>query len=577
VNKRISKYGVMFLLMLIISMFSSTTTLANTTVKAKYSQSNLYFDGDFIWCSAFNISGNTYCKLINLSESLSGTTSQFSVVWDKDKNVKITTGKKYVPLKNQNSSYYFADKYYDAKPITKKIYVNGKLSDMKGYTIDGSDYFRLKDLSKVISFDLELTSDKKKILLYSQTPKYSYRVKTAYETIPNATSSYFPRWRNTLSSYMVYNENKTISVIEANEKINIETYDDNYKLQSKKSIKYELPLFGGFYSGEKYNYIAFGQSNSEEKDDKEVIRIVRYNKDFKRIDSVSIKGGESYTTIPFDAACGRMSEKGDRLVFHTSRQRYQTEDGLNHQSQLTIIVDTSSMRVLNDLGSFQTNHVSHSFDQYVQFDGDTHVLIDHGDAYPRSVVLSKEYIDMDYSGDNVYYNSVDLFEIPGETGANCTGVSIGGFEISSDSYIVALNSIDHSLVKEYTSYNMIGLEVDQRDIIICSLPKDFTSDSEVKQITLAKYVGTNKIASIPQLVKISEDKLMVLWQEYGIKDGETGDLNYVFLDKSGKATTKIMSVENFNLSECKPMMIDNKVVWYTNEKGCRTFYTIPIE
>jgi len=85
--------------------------------------------------------------------------------------------------------------------------------------------------------------------------------------------------------------------------------------------------------------------------------------------SVSVKGGESFTTKPFDAAAGRMAEDGDRLVFHTSRERYTTSDGLNHQSQLTLIVDTGAMKVLNDLGPFQSNHVSHSFDQYVLIDG----------------------------------------------------------------------------------------------------------------------------------------------------------------------------------------------------------------
>ena len=41
-----------------------------------------------------------------------------------------------------------------------------------------------------------------------------------------------------------------------------------------------------------------------------------------------------------------MAEDGDQLVFHTSRERYTTSDGLNHQSQLTLIVDTGAMKVL---------------------------------------------------------------------------------------------------------------------------------------------------------------------------------------------------------------------------------------
>ena len=215
-------------------------------------------------------------------------------------------------------------------------------------------------------------------------------------------------------------------------------------------------MFGGFYSGQKYNYIAFGQSKREEKDEKEVIRIVRYDKDFNRIDNVSIKGGESFTIEPFDAGCGRMAEYDDTLVFHTSRLRYTTKNGLNHQSQLTIIVNTSRMRVKNYLGEFQSNHVSHSFDQYVLFDGNCHVLIDHGDA----------------------------------------------------------------------------------------------------------------------------NRLTVIWQEFERNSQNRfmrGDLKYVLIDESGNPISEIQTVKNFVLSRCQPIVIDNKIVWYTNENGMRFFYSIQLE
>lgn len=159
----------------------------------------------------------------------------------------------------------------------------------------------------------------------------------------------------------------------------------------------------------------------EENDNKEVIRIVRYDKNFNRIDSVSIRGGESFTAAPFCSASGRISEKDNELVFHTSRLRYLTGDGLNHQSQLTIIINKSTMTVINNLGQFQSNHVSHSFDQYIEFDGDDQVLIDHGDGSPRSIVLHKE------SGTT--YEEVDLFKINFGTkyGDNFTGVRTRNF------------------------------------------------------------------------------------------------------------------------------------------------------
>lgn len=561
------KYIYLLLVAILASSLLGTTVFANDVKEAKFNQSTILLDGKHIWCNGFKILGNNYFKLRDLAENLSGTTSQFDVFWNDEKNaIEIITGKPYTSVDAQNINYYCTDRNYSAKPINTNILVDGKLQSIIAFNIDGCSYFKLRDLGNLIPFDVDWDSKANEIIIFSQIPQNAYRVKVEYEVNNNIVSPNFPRWGSVITSYLLNNKDKTISVIEANNLVTIETYNEQYNLIAKKSIEYELPIFGGFYSGEKYNYIAFGQDNYEENDDKEVIRIVRYDKNFKRIDSVSIKGGESITVGPFNAGSGRMAEYGNRLVFHTSRIRYTTEDGLNHQSQLTIIVNTSTMKVTNDLGRFQSNHVSHSFAQYVLFDNDAHVLIDHGDAYPRSIVLHKEK--------GKYYSEADLFKIPGKIGANCTGVSVGGFEISSANYIVAMNTIDHSLVSDYTSYDMIGLEIDQRDIILCILPKNNIDSTSVKQAIIKKYVGSDKNASIPQLLKISDDKLMVMWQEYD-NYNILGDLKYVLIDKDGNTTSEIKTIKKFKLSKGNPIVVNNKIIWYVNENGIRIFYSIP--
>ncbi|OME46887.1 hypothetical protein [Paenibacillus odorifer] len=560
-------FSILLMLLLVIPALG-TTTFAGNTVKAKATESSTYFDGEQRNLNGFNISNNNYFRLRDLAEYFSGTSSQFDITWNKANNaIEIITGQAYTPEKKTTSNYYSRNKNYAATLSNSKVLVNGQLQSITAYNIDDNNYFQLRDLAGKIPFDIEFDVQSDRISLFSTIPDHAYRVKTAAVVESNGESSYFPRWKSTASSYLVNNKDGTVSVIEANKEFTIETYNEKYELTGNKSILFELPVFGGFYSGEKYNYIAFGQENREENDSKEVIRIVRYDKSFNRVDSVSIKGGESYTVSPFDSGSGSMAEAGDTLVFHTSRTRYTTEDKLNHQSQLTIIVNTKSMTVTNDLGRFQKNHVSHSFDQYVLFDGAAHVLVDHGDAYPRSIVLNK--------GDGASYNEVDLFNIPGKIGANATGVSIGGFELSSANYIVAMNSVDHSLVKEYTSYEMVGLETDQRDVMLSVLPKSNLSSTSVNHITLAKYVGTNLIASIPKLVKITDDKMMVLWQEFD-KENHPGDLKYVLIDGAGKATSDIQTIKHFALSECSPIISGDKIIWYTNNKGSRVFYSIPL-
>lgn len=558
----------MLSLLLIVIMSTamlSATTYADNTVTAAVTESSTYFNGEKKEMYGFNIGGNNYYRLRDIAKNFSGTTSQFDASWNNKSNaIEITTGQPYTPESKEDSLYYSSSRTYTAKLSTSKIMVDGQPKLITAYNIDGNNYFQLRDLAGQVPFELEFDNQSNQISMFSQTPDNAYRVKTGIEAKSNAATSYFPRWKSTVKSYLVSNKDQTLSLIEVDKEVAIETYNKNFELIANKSIVNELPLFGGFYSGEQYNFIAFGQENREEDNNKEVIRIVRYDKSFNRIDSVSIKGGESFTVEPFDAGSGRMAESGNTLVLHTSRTRYTTDDGLNHQSQLTIVVNTSSMTVTNNLGKFQENHVSHSFDQYVLFDGNTHVLVDHGDAYPRSIVLNK--------GDGTKYSEVDLFKIPGKIGANTTGVSIGGFEMSSNNYIVAMNTINHSLVKEYTSYEMVGLETDQRDIILSVLPKN---GATVNHITLGKYVGSDLIASIPTLVKITDNKMIVLWQEFD-KNNNPGDVKYVLIDGNGNATSDIQTIENFALSECKPIISGDKIVWYTNSNGNRLFYSIPL-
>lgn len=560
----------LLLILLMVTPMLSNTAFAGNTVKATVTGSSTYFNGEEQDITGFNISGSNYYRLRDIAKIFSGTTSQFDVAWNNKNNaIEIITEKPYTPQKTDDSAYYNRNKNYNATLSTSKVLVDGQLQSITAYNIDENNYFQLRDLAGKIPFDIEFNNQLNQISIFSQVPDNAYRVQSAFNAASNTVSSYFPRWKSTVTSYLVNNNDQTVSVIEANEKLTIETYNNTYELIDKKSVAFELPLFGGFYSGEKYNYVAFGQDNREENDNKEVIRIVRYDKSFNRVDSVSIKGGESYTVEPFDAGSGRMAENGNTLVFHTSRTRYTTEDKLNHQSQLTIIVNTSTMTVTNDMGRFQKNHVSHSFDQYVLFDGNDHVLVDHGDAYPRSIVLNK--------GDGNTYNEVDLFNIPGKIGANATGVSIGGLEMSANNYIIAMNTIDHSLVKEYTSFDLVGLERERRDIILSVIPKgNLTSDS-ARTITLASYVNNNlNVASIPKLVKISEDKMMVLWQEFD-NDDQPGNLRYVIVDGEGKATGNINTIKHFALSESNPIMVGDKIVWYANSNGSRLFYSIPLD
>ncbi len=379
-------------------------------------------------------------------------------------------------------------------------------------------------------------------------------------------SSSKSRWNGGTNSYIYKTESGYTVVDCAKEDVNVTVYDSAFKKVSARTVTKELPLFGGFYSGSEYNYMLFGQKNSSENNSAEVMRLVRYKKNFDRVASGSVSN--CYTIEPFHSGNVYIAENGGKIMIHTSRLRY-ASNGVNHQSQLTVIMDYATLQVENDLGAFQENHVSHSFNQYVKADGDKFVLVDHGDAYPRSVLLTE------YSAtEGKYLKEYTLKKIPGETGANCTGVTVGGLEISPSSYLVPINSIDHSKVSSYTSFEMKGLDKDERNIILLVKTKD--DSSEARAVTLTDYIGKGLLGSTPKIVKISDSKFAVLWQEFTY-DGKDKGLRFVMVDDAGNRVGDIQTADAVLSRDCDPVLNGDNLVWYVNEgENSRRFYKVSL-
>ena len=90
-----------------------------------------------------------------------------------------------------------------------------------------------------------------------------------------------------------------------NNNIGVEYYDNNFNILKKNKIELELEVYGGFYAGSNAYYIVVGQNNTEEDDNLEVIRVIKYDTNWNRIgaakitSNTSIYGGK--VRYPFDA------------------------------------------------------------------------------------------------------------------------------------------------------------------------------------------------------------------------------------------------------------------------------------
>ncbi len=185
---------------------------------AKVSQDTIKLNNKTIYCKGFKIYGANYYKLRDIAEALSDTPSKFDVKWNNKENiVEIVTGKEYTLVKESNDKYYNPNRNYYATVTNSKILVDGKVQDIKAFNVDGNNYFKLRDLEKLILFDIEWDSTKNEIKILPQLPKNAFRVKSTYEIHEdNHLTANFTRWKDQLSSYIVDNNDGTKSVIETN-------------------------------------------------------------------------------------------------------------------------------------------------------------------------------------------------------------------------------------------------------------------------------------------------------------------------------------------------------------------------
>lgn len=561
----------------LMATFAAAPIILAEDLAAVPTDSSVYINDNACTLDAYNINDNNYFQLRDLAAALTGTDSNFDVLWNEAENqIELTTGTDYTGEHLQAQSGTIASVAY---PTSSALTVNGQTVDIKAYNINDSNYYKLRDLGEVIPFDVYWVEDENAVCIYTLPEEVAVLSQSSGGSPRYMNKSVSTRrYQQPLKSYLYRDGINSLVAVDINGgddtglTITADIYNSNtYELTSSVQIEAELPIFGGFYAGGQYNYMVFGQKNTEENDSKEVVRIVKYDKRFNRIASASVTGGESFTITPFDAGSLRMSENGSELVIHTARERYTTEDGLNHQSQITIILNTDTMTVENNLGQFQANHVSHSFNQFVLHDGDTHVLLDHGDAYPRAVVMNKSNPDGTYS-------ETILFEIPGEIGDNTTGVSIGGFAAGENNYIAAINTIDHNTPAE-NALSLMANANEERDLLLLISGKRNTDKNAVKQIRLTDYIGNNKCASLPYLSDLNNGYYMVLWEEYELVNysTESNGIKYAVVDENGNVFGKIGSVPSARLSaDCQPVVNNGNVIWYNNAKAGRMFYRIGI-
>lgn len=337
-------------------------------------------------------------------------------------------------------------------------------------------------------------------------------------------------------------------------KIILEKYDSDFKYLGKGEIEPELPIFGGFFAGEDYNFIIYGDKNLSESNDKEIMRVVKYTKGMKRVSSKSFYGCNTY--IPFDAGCPRMDERNGILYIHTSHEMFKTSDGLHHQANMDFYINISDMSTVYSsykISNPSMGYMSHSFNQFIKVNENGIYTVDHGDAYNRAITAFRRA-----SAKSAYVGYEDVFKIKGKIGENYTGVYVGGMELGEKNMLIAGTSVPQD-----STYG----NSKQKNLFIIKVPLFDGDKTSVKYLT--HYDKSDNVTfSEPKLVKTGVDSFMLFWTE--TKSSGT-KLFLTTLDGNGEIIGKIYEY-NAKLSDCQPIVYNGKVTYYVTEGDVPVFY-----
>ena len=388
-----------------------------------------------------------------------------------------------------------------------------------------------------------------------------WQTDTVYEG-RNIENQNYLTWSHPVRSYLTACQNggfMRVQDIDSDAGILVEYYDPSYRLLSSRMIEKELPLFGAFYETGQYYFLLTGQLNMDERPDVEVYRITKYDKDWNRISSAGLS--DCNTVEPFRAGSARMDTDGKYLYIRTCHSMYKSlRDGLNHQANVSIILDIEAMNITESYTAVSRSpfgYVSHSFNQFIKADNDMIAAVDHGDAYPRQIQLvvnsTKSPSALSAGG-----KGTCILSFPGRTGENKTGASVGGFEMSGSSYLVAGNSVIQ---------DEMNLKRETRNIFVASVDR-YTDAVSVNWLT--NYLEGEESVSTPCMARLSDSRYMILWSRGGTT------VFYTLLDGNGKQEGRIYELKG-SLSDCEPLVENGRLIWYTWKDEAISFYEIDLQ
>lgn len=134
---------------------TTPTTPTNIEIKeAVKSSANVVVDGKSVSFDSFNIEDNNYFKLRDIATVLTNSEKKFEVTWDNEnKAINLISGTSYTTVGGEMAINPLSSTKAQLNHST--IYKDSVETQMTAYTIEGNNYFKLRDIGTAFNFSVE--------------------------------------------------------------------------------------------------------------------------------------------------------------------------------------------------------------------------------------------------------------------------------------------------------------------------------------------------------------------------------------------------------------------------------------
>ncbi len=135
-------------------------------VTALASSHKVMVNGQIQSFNAYNINGSNYFKLRDVGAKLSGSKTQFNVTWDPIfESINLETRSPYILVGGELVSGDGASK--EATMTTATLMLDRSLTFAAAYNINGNNYYKLRDLGRLMDFAVEWNPDTETVTIDS--------------------------------------------------------------------------------------------------------------------------------------------------------------------------------------------------------------------------------------------------------------------------------------------------------------------------------------------------------------------------------------------------------------------------